>query len=96
MKKYFTILALTIIVFVVSTMAAATIETPFDGNDTYGFPVTFYQKFSGMCDPCPPNPSEINFWNLCIDIVFCFLTALVIWLPGNYVLTKWRARKQTT
>lgn len=96
MKKYFIIPALTIIVFIASTLATAKIETPVDGNDTYGFPLTFHEKFSGMCDPCPPNPSETNYWYLGIDITFCFLTALVIWLPGNFVISRWRSGKKNT
>jgi len=54
------------------------IETHFDGNDTYGFPFTFHIKLSGMCDPCPENPTETYFGYLIIDIIFALIIALGI------------------
>jgi len=49
------------------------IETPFDGNDTYGFPLTFYIKWSGMCFKCPEKPTETYYEYLLIDIAIAGL-----------------------
>jgi hypothetical protein len=79
MKKYLALCILTIIVFGALTISTAKIETPFDGNDTYGFPLTFFIRFSGMCSPCPPNPTETFYLKLLGDVAVAFLIAIIIW-----------------
>lgn len=78
MKGFLALCILTIIIFATLTISTAKIETPVDGNDTYGFPLTFFIRFSGMCSPCPPNPTETSYWKLFVDIVAAFLIAVVI------------------
>lgn len=79
MKKYLPLCILTIIVFGTLTISTAKIETPIDGEDTYGFPLTFFIRFSGMCSPCPPNPTEIYYLQLVADVAVAFLLSLIIW-----------------
>jgi hypothetical protein len=81
MKKYITISLLTAGLFITLTLKTATLKGGSDGDDTYGFPLTFYIRYSGMCDPCPPNPQtmSVNTWPLIIDIVVSFIGALLIW-----------------
>jgi hypothetical protein len=61
------------------TISTAKIETPHDGEDTYGFPLTFFIRFSGMCDPCPPNPTETYYWKLLLDILFAAIIPILGW-----------------
>ena len=79
MKTVIQILILTIIIFVVITLVTMKIETPFDGNDTYGFPLTFHIKWSGMCFECPENPTETYYGYLLIDFLIAFLISIGIW-----------------
>ena len=69
MKTWIQILILTIITFTIITLVTMKIETPFDGNDTYGFPFTFHIKWSGMCFDCPENPTETYYGYLLIDFI---------------------------
>ena len=71
-------LAWTILIFILVTLITMKIETPFDGNDTYGFPFTFHIKWSGMCEPCPENPTETYIGYLLIDILIAGLFAFGI------------------
>jgi hypothetical protein len=73
------ILAWSALIFIILTAATARIETPTDGEDTYGFPLTFHTRFSGMCNPCPKYPTETNYWNLLVDIAVAAGTGFVIW-----------------
>lgn len=96
MKKYLTLGILTIIVFGVVTISSAKIETPFDGDDTYGFPLTFFIRFSGMCEPCPPNPTEIFYLKLLFDIIIAFLFAFLIWTTYIRLTKAFREKKSGT
>ncbi|QIE58667.1 hypothetical protein G5B37_03550 [Rasiella rasia] len=69
MKNTIKLIGFTLLIFIMVTLLTMKIETPFDGNDTYGFPFTFHIKWSGMCDPCPDNPTETYLGYLFIDIV---------------------------
>ena len=54
MKKYLALCILTIIIFRALTISTAKIDTAFYGDDSYGFPLTYFIRFGGMCSPCPP------------------------------------------
>ena len=88
MKTVIQILILTIIIFVVITLVTMKIETPFDGNDTYGFPLTFHIKWSGMCFECPENPTETNYGYLFIDFLIAFLISIGFWKLFNNLKSK--------
>ncbi|MDI9364229.1 MAG: hypothetical protein QM541_04705 [Flavobacterium sp.] len=79
MRKLITLFILTAIVLGTVTISTSKVETPFDGNDTYGFPLTFFIRFSKMCKPCPANGSEIFYLKLSLDILIAFIIALIIW-----------------
>jgi hypothetical protein len=79
MKKIAAIAFWTVLVFIFLTWSTAKIETPIDGHDTYGFPLTFHTQFSGMCDPCPENPTKTNYWNLLLDIAIAAGAGFIIW-----------------
>ena len=78
MKTPIKFISLTILIFILVTLITMKIETPFDGNDTYGFPFTFHIKWSGMCEPCPENPTETYIGYLLIDILIAGLFAFGI------------------
>lgn len=59
------------------------IETPFDGNDTYGFPFTFHIKWSGMCFECHENPTETYYGYLLIDFIIVGLISFGVWSLYN-------------
>ena len=79
MKNWIQILILTIIFFIIITLMTMKIETPFDGNDTYGFPFTFHIKWSGMCFECPENPTETYYGYLLIDFIIAGLISFGLW-----------------
>lgn len=79
MKRLLALCILTVIIFATLTISTAKVETPVDGNDTYGFPLTFFIRFSGMCLPCPPNPTETSYLKLLVDIAVAFLFAVICW-----------------
>jgi LPXTG-motif cell wall-anchored protein len=70
----------------------AKIETPFDGNDTYGYPLTFHTKYGGKRDPKPVNSGFINYWNLLADIAFSLIGGLVV-SASIYIVRKKRKTK---
>lgn len=78
MKKYFALCILTIIIFGTLTISTAKIETPFDGNDTYGFPLTFFIRLGGKRFPDPENWTEIFYLKLLVDIVVAFLLSIIV------------------
>lgn len=78
MKKYLALCILTIIVFGTLTISTAKIETPFDGNNTYGFPLTFLIQLGGKRFPNPENWTEIFYFKLLVDITVAFLLAILI------------------
>lgn len=78
MKKAILISIISLVVFTILSLTTAKWETMVDGNDTVGFPMTFYTKFSGMCFDCPPKPYKINYLNLTVDVLFAGLIGFVI------------------
>jgi hypothetical protein len=79
MKNWIQILILTIILFIFFTLVTMKIETPFDGNDAYGFPFTFHIKWSGMCNKCPENETETNYLYFIIDFIIVGFISFGIW-----------------
>lgn len=79
MKNWIQILILTIIVFITITLITMKIKTPFDGNDTYGYPFTLHIKWSGMCFECPENPTETYYGYLLIDFIIAGVISFGIW-----------------
>ena len=79
MKKYLALCILTIIIFGTLTISTAKIETPFDGNDTFGFPLTFLIRLGGKRFPNPENWTEIFYYKLIVDIAVAFLLAIIVW-----------------
>lgn len=70
MKNRIKILGLILLVFILITLLTMKIETPFDGNDTYGFPFDFHKKLSGMTFPIPENHNTTHIGYLIVDFVF--------------------------
>jgi hypothetical protein len=79
MKSILKITILAFIIFSILVLVTKKIETPFDGHDTYGFPLTFHTTFSRMCNPCPTKMSYTNYWNLLADLGFAFISGFAIW-----------------
>lgn len=77
MKIILSILLLTSIFFISLTVFTAKIETPFDGNDTHGYPLTFHTEYGGKRDPRPVNSGFTNYWNLLADIAFSLIGSLI-------------------
>lgn len=93
MKKYLTLCISTIIIFTTFTISTAKIATPADGNDTYGFPLTFFTKLGGKRFPKPIHSTEIFYFNLFIDIILALLLAIVIWVI--YIKSKRASREKS-
>jgi hypothetical protein len=91
MKRIIQITLTFIIVFAILTFSTAKIETPFDGHDTYGFPFTFHKVFSGMCDPCPPNPSATYYGWLVVDVLFAAIVAVALIIGFNKLKNLYKA-----
>jgi len=72
---------LTIVLFSYLTISTAEIGSGSDGDDTYGYPLTFLTRFSGMCDPCPPDApeTEIHFFQLLLDLLFAAIFPVLGW-----------------
>lgn len=81
-------LSFTVLLFVILTVVTASIETPFDGNDNFGFPVRFYKIYGGKRSFYPPN--EFSAVMLLIDVVFVYLA---VWL-SNVVLLKFKTKNE--
>ena len=79
MKKYLVICILTIIIFWTLTISTTKIEIPFDGNNTFGFPLTFLIRLGGKRFPNPENATEIFYYKLLVDIAVAFLIAIIVW-----------------
>ncbi|MBI1307352.1 MAG: hypothetical protein GC181_12180 [Bacteroidetes bacterium] len=71
MKKVLTTFLVSIILFALITWFTMKIETPVDGEDTFGFPFIFHVNHSPMCSPCPDEMSETFYGKLILDILFC-------------------------
>ncbi len=80
MKKPIIISLISLVVFTILSLTTAKWETMVDGNDTVGYPMTFYTKFSGMCFDCPPEPYKINYLNLTVDLLLAGLIGLAIFV----------------
>ena len=75
MKKILVICVSTILLLGGLTMFTAKIETPFDGNDTYGFPLTFYKVYGGKRDIISPN--EFSIMKLVIDVIIALSISVI-------------------
>jgi len=82
MKRTLLILSFPVLLFVVLTAVTASIETPFDGNDNFGFPFLFYTIYGGKRSLYPPN--EFSAFMLLIDVALVYLA---VWL-SNVVWVK--------
>jgi hypothetical protein len=96
MKKTISIGLLSILVFIILSLTTAKWETIVDGNDTVGFPMTFYIKFSNMCFDCPTKPTEFNYINLTIDLIFAGLLGLAIFIGIDKIIRLKNRKKNAT
>lgn len=69
-KKIFFYLLITAAVFISLTLYTADLHGASDGLDFYGYPYTFLIQYPGMCDPCPDDLTEINWWKFLFDFAF--------------------------
>lgn len=88
MKRILCIAALTFLLFVVLTWVTSSIETPFDGNDEFGFPFRFYKIYGGKRSFYPPN--EFSVVMVLLDFVFVYLA---VWL-SNAALIKLKNKNE--
>jgi dolichol kinase len=82
MKKHLIICSLTIITFVLLTVFTAKNEIAFDGNNFYGFPLTFHTEYSKMFHSNSQNETDMiknNYLFLVLDIIFSFLLSVVFY-----------------
>ena len=78
MKKLLIILAPTVLIFGILTCITAKFESMVDGDDTMGFPLTFYHGFGyGERVIPPPIQSETYYWKLLLDILFAAFVAVL-------------------
>ena len=77
MKITKAVIYLTILLLIIFTLATLKLEAASDGFDQYGFPLTFYDSFSGKCDNYYQN-FGFKPLNLLVNILFVFCLAFVI------------------
>lgn len=77
MRKLIKIIVLAILIFISVTWLTMEIETPFDGNDTYGWPFTFYTRLSVMTEPSSGGQVETSTEYFLIDFVVSGVLAFV-------------------
>lgn len=73
------IIILSVILFFTLTFLTMRIETTFDGNDTLGFPFTFFIKYGGKSTHFTPSSTETYYSYLFLDMLFSGLLSLGIW-----------------
>jgi hypothetical protein len=73
------IIILSIILFFSLIFLTMRIETPFDGNDTLGFPFTFFIKYGGKSTHYHPYSTETYFGFLLVDLVVAGLLSFGLW-----------------
>ena len=76
MKKTLIVFGLATILFAGLTLLTAKIETPFDGNNTFGFPFLFFREYGGKRTYYPPN--EFSILNVLFDFLCAILAILII------------------
>lgn len=84
MKKLLILVLLANFLFIIINLVTAKWKYKLDGNDEVGFPVIFYTKFSGECDPCLINPYEIDFSYLLLDILFFYAFTFLLFIVIVY------------
>nr|WP_276902078.1 hypothetical protein [Pedobacter kyonggii] len=77
MKAIKAIVYLTVLLLIISTLATLKLEAASDGFDQYGFPLTFYDSFSGKCDNCYQN-FGFKPLNLLLDFSSAFICAYIM------------------
>jgi hypothetical protein len=77
-KKILIYLVITTAVFITLTFYTADLQAASDGDNRWGYPFTFFIEFSGMCDPCPEEPTEMSWWKFLFDIGFAFAMVLIL------------------
>jgi len=89
MRKLLIILVLTGLIFGILTITTAKFESAFDGDDTIGFPLTYYHGFGyGERVVHPPIPGETYYWKLLLDILFAACMAVL----SLFIFTKVKNR----
>ncbi len=76
MKKTLLILAGTIVIFIIAVIATAEYFTSVDGDDTYGYPFTFYTVYGGKMEV--PLQPYFNFSTFAFDILLATFAAWLI------------------
>jgi len=79
MRKLLTIAGLTALIFGILTISTAQNDSMSDGNDTMGFPFTYYIYHGGKMDVYPPDLTETYYWKLLLDILFAAFLAVLGW-----------------
>lgn len=75
MKKIIPILGWTALVFFGLTILTASIEAPSDGNNSFGFPFTFYRVYGGKRTYY--HPDDFSALTLLLDV---FAAGLIFWI----------------
>lgn len=89
MKKYVAFCILSIVIFLILTVSTAKIDTPSDGNDSFGFPLTFLIRFGGKRLNPLTKFSEIFYLNLLMDVVVTLIIATLIWTVYVILRKNW-------
>ncbi|AEV97753.1 hypothetical protein A4D02_16085 [Niastella koreensis] len=92
MRKLLIILVLTFLIFIILNYSTAKFEGAVDGEDTMGFPLTYFRRFAyGEVVVPPPIPTETFYWKLLFDILFAACMGIV----GFTIFTKvWNSFKK--
>lgn len=86
MKKIILILVWTALLFLGLTIVTASIEAPSDGNNSFGFPFTFYRVYGGKRTYY--HPDDFSILTLLLDV----LCAGIIFFAGKSIFASLKAK----
>jgi len=91
--RTFSVMLFACIIFIILTIVTSSLKSPSDGNDLFGFPLTFYTYLGGKKIIEPESRIIMNYYNLLVDIGF----VIVLSLGMDYIRKRiQRARKEKT
>ncbi|POY34632.1 hypothetical protein C3K47_19280 [Solitalea longa] len=76
--KIIRLLIILIVLFLLTILALSTFNSPSDGNDSFGFPFTFYTYLGGKRSPEPLTRHDLNISMLVLDILILATVSFIL------------------
>ena len=93
MKRAFRISILLILLFAALVILTAKEGIQADGNNLYGFPLTFLTEYGGLGPEI--RTSRFNFFNLVIDLLPVTILAILIERAVSAIVEKVKSKSST-